>query len=123
MGLGISLLALGKTIEAVQVSEMAVQLQPQDAPTRLRLIRAYEAQNNWLSVVDQYQILRRLQPNEAEYAYQLGRAYTKLSGWSYQRISRINPRSARLAQSLGQNYLLQEKYDLGVGDLSKGRAA
>lgn len=114
VGMGISLLATGKYIEAGRALETAVQLQPQDVQIRLRLIRVYETQGDWLGVVEQYRTLRELQPQEAEYAYQLGRAYTKLTGWSYQRIARLNPRSARLAQAQGQNYLLQEKYDLAL---------
>ena len=34
-----------------------------------------------------------------------------LSAWSYQQISRMNPDSARLHQALGQEYVIQEKYD------------
>src|SRR5262245_20948870 len=39
----------------------------------------------------------------------------KLSAWCYQRIARLDPNSARLSQSLGQEYLSQGKYDLAIG--------
>jgi len=60
------------------------------------------------------QRLVELSPQEPEYRYQLGRAWTKLSGWSYQQIRQLNPDSARLQQALGQEYAVQEKYDLAL---------
>jgi tetratricopeptide (TPR) repeat protein len=120
--LGVSLLASGNAAAAVPELEAAVKLLPQEPQARLHLAKGYEAQDNWLGVVEQWRALRALQPQEAEYAYQLGRAYTKLSGWSYQRIARLNPNSARLHQSSGQNYLLQEKYDLALEAYQKEAA-
>jgi regulator of sirC expression with transglutaminase-like and TPR domain len=55
-----------------------------------------------------------LAPQEPEYSYQLARAWTKLSGWSYQRIQHLDPKSARLQQGLAQEYAIQEKYDLAL---------
>ncbi len=121
--LGSSLLSLGKTTDAVRALERGVQALPHQPQARLQLAKAYELQANWLGVVDQYRALRTLQPQEAEYAYQLGRAYTKLMGWSYQRIAALNPNSARLHQSLGQDYLLQEKYELALAAYQQAAAA
>ena len=53
-------------------------------------------------------------PDEPEYSYQLGRAWARLSGWSFQQIARLNPDSARLQQALGQEYAIQAKYDLAL---------
>ena len=61
--------------------------------------------------VDELQKLMVLAPDNAEYAYQLGKALAKLSGWSLQELSRVNPSSARLQQALGQEYAIQGKYD------------
>src|SRR5206468_12224691 len=55
-----------------------------------------------------------LDPQEAEYSYLLGRAWTRLSAWSYQRLARLNPYSARLHQALGQEYAMQGKYELAI---------
>jgi tetratricopeptide (TPR) repeat protein len=61
--------------------------------------------------VDELQKLVVLAPDNAEYAYQMGKALAKLSGWSLQQLSRVNPNSARLQQALGQEYAIQGKYD------------
>jgi Flp pilus assembly protein TadD len=110
--MGVSLAALGKTTEAVSALERAVRLMPQEPQAHVQLARVYERADDWPAVVEQYQALRQLAPQEAEYAYQLGRAYSRLAGWSYQRIALLNPNSARLHQSLGQQYLLQGKTEL-----------
>jgi tetratricopeptide (TPR) repeat protein len=109
--LGSSLLALGKQSEAIRELKRATLLMPNEPAAHLQLAKAHESVDNWLEAVDQLQQLVRLAPENDEYSYQLGKALTKLSGWSLQRISHINPESARLHQALGQEYLIQEKYD------------
>ncbi|HWQ35605.1 MAG TPA: tetratricopeptide repeat protein [Blastocatellia bacterium] len=112
--MGVSLAALGKTTEAVSALERAVRLMPQEPQARLQLARAYERADNWPGAVGQYEALRQLVPQEPEYAYQLGRAYSRLAGWSYQRIAQLDPNSARLHQSLGQQYLMQGRTELAI---------
>ncbi len=117
--LGSSLLALGKNAEAVHELQRAAKLMPQEPQAHLQLAKAYEASENWIAAVQQLQRLAELAPQEPEYSYQLGRAWTKLSGWSYQRISSLDPHSARLQQALGQEYAVQEKYDLALAAFQK----
>jgi superkiller protein 3 len=117
--LGASLLTLRRNAEALRELRRAVTLMPQEPQARLQLAKAYEASENWIAAVQQLQKLVELAPREPEYAYQLGRAWTKLSGWSYQQISQVNPRSARLQQALGQEYAVQEKYDLALAAFQK----
>ncbi len=112
--LGYSLLSLAKTTEAVKELERAVTLLPKQTQARLQLAKAYERSDNWFGVVDQYRALREIDPKNGEYAYQLGKAYDKLSEWSSRNIVRVNSGSARLYQTLGQNYLLQGKYELAI---------
>jgi Tfp pilus assembly protein PilF len=112
--IGYSLLALGKNAEAVRELERAVKLLPQQPQARLQLAKAYERGHHWFGVVEQYHVLRELEPGNGEYAYQLGKAYQKLSDWSYQQIIRVHSGSARLYQTLGQNYLQQGKYELAI---------
>jgi Tfp pilus assembly protein PilF len=112
--LGYSLLSLAKTAEAVKELERAVTLLPKQVQARLQLAKAYERTDNWFGGVDQFRALREIDPKNGEYAYQLGKAYDKLSEWSSRNIVRVNSGSARLYQTLGQNYLLQGKYDLAI---------
>jgi tetratricopeptide (TPR) repeat protein len=112
--LGSSLLALHKNTEAVRELKRAVVLMPKEPQAHLQLAKAYEATDNWIAAVQEFQKLVELAPQEPEYSYQLGTAWAKLSGWSYGQITRINPDSARLHQALGQEYVIQEKYDLAL---------
>ena len=112
--LGSSLLALGKNAEAVRELKHAVALMPDQPQAHLQLAKAYEAADNWIPAVQELQKLVQLAPQEPEYSYQLGKVSTKLSGWTYHEISRLNPDSARLQQALGQEYVVQEKYDLAI---------
>jgi tetratricopeptide (TPR) repeat protein len=109
--LGSSLLALRKNEDAVRELKRAVTLMPDQPLARLQLAKAYEASGNWMGAVEELQKLVDLAPGDAEYSYQLGEALTKLSGWSLREIARLNPDSARLHQALGQEYVIQERYD------------
>ena len=119
--IGSSLLALGRAAEAARELEQVIKLLPQEKQAHLQLARAYERAGNWLGTVDQYRFLKELAPQEPEYVYQLGKAYLKLSEWSYQQMMRAHPRSARLYQALGHQYLLQGRIELAIQSL--GRAA
>jgi tetratricopeptide (TPR) repeat protein len=112
--LGSSLLSLGKNYEAAHELKRASELMPKHPQPQLQLAKAYEGLGNWLAAAAELQKLVELAPQEPEYAYQLGRALTRLSGWSYHQIARINPDAARLHQALGQEYLIQQKYDLAL---------
>ena len=120
--LGVSLLALGKNGESVRELKQAVTLMPQQPQSHLQLARAYEASEDWLSAVEQLQRVVELAPREPEYSYRLAQAWTKLSGWSYQQIQQVNPKSARLRQALGQEYAIQEKYDLALNAYHRAAA-
>jgi len=112
--LGASLLALRKAPEATRQLERAAKLQPREPLARLQLAKAYQLRDNLPGVVEQYQVLRELSPQEPEYAYQLGNAYMKMAVWCHQEIVRINPRSVRLYQTLGENFLLQGRIDEAI---------
>jgi Flp pilus assembly protein TadD len=87
---------------------------PEEPQSHLQLAKAYEGSEDWLSAAQQLQRVVELAPREPEYSYQLARAWTQLSGWSYQQIQHVNPKSARLQQALGQEYAIQQKYDLAL---------
>jgi tetratricopeptide (TPR) repeat protein len=105
--LGASLLAEGKVSEATHELERAVQLAPANPLAHRQLAQAYEAGEDYLGMLDQFRILRGLAPNEPEYAYQLGHAYLELSGWCFQRIAKLNPKSARIPQIRAEIYSAQ----------------
>jgi tetratricopeptide (TPR) repeat protein len=112
--LGASLLATGKIPEAIQELERGVKLQPREPLAHLQLARAYERASNLPGVVNQYRTLCDLAPQEPEYAYRLGTAYLRLAERSFQEIQRINPRSARVYQSWGENCRARGQLDLAV---------
>jgi tetratricopeptide (TPR) repeat protein len=112
--LGVSLLTLGKNPEAIAELQRAARSMPQESQAHLQLAKAYEASDNWMAAVEELQKLVNLDPQNAEYSYLLGRAWTKVSAWSYQRLAHLNPDSARLHQALGQEYAMQGKYDLAI---------
>jgi tetratricopeptide (TPR) repeat protein len=112
--LGVSLLALGKNAEAIPELQRAAHSMPNESQAHLQLVKAYEASENWIAAVEELQKLVNLNSQDPEYSYLLGRAWTRLSAWSYQRLARLNPDSARLYQARGQDYAIQGKYELAV---------
>jgi predicted Zn-dependent protease len=111
---GTSLLSLDRPKEAAGELERAVALLPSEPAARVQLAEAYERTGNMVGVVDQYRDLVGLAPADGEYAYRLSRAYLRLAQWSFDRIRTINPKSARLPQALGREYLQQERPDLAA---------
>jgi predicted Zn-dependent protease len=109
---GVSLLASGRPREAATELERAVRLMPEEPATHLQLADAYERTDDIAGVVGEYRRMVELVPASDEYGYRLGKAYLKLAQRSYERIRAINPRSARLSQALGSQYLEQNRPDL-----------
>src|SRR5439155_750095 len=120
--LGGSLLALGRVPEATTELERAVKLLPKERLAREQLARAYARGANPGAAIEQYRALRELAPEDPEYAYQLGRAYLRLSEWAMQRLRAIDPGSARIYQALGHNYRVQGRADLAVGAYEQAQA-
>ena len=81
---------------------------------RLQLAKAYEKSGNLAGAVEQFGALRALAPPEAEYAYQLGRAYLRLAEWSYQEIKRLSPDPARLYQIVAESYHAQGQTEQAI---------
>jgi len=121
--MGASLLATGKIREAVLELERAIKLQPREPLSHLQLARAHERAGDPVGVVDQFRVLRDLAPQDPEYAYQLGSAYAKLSAWCYQQIQNLDPGSARVYQTLAENYHIQGKADLAIRTLERAAKA
>ena len=121
--LGGSLLALGRVAEATAELERAMKLLPKERLVREQLARAYTRGGNPAAAIEQYRALREMAPEDPEYAYQLGRAYLRLSEWAMQRLREIDPGSARIYQALGHNYRVQGRADLAVRTFERAAQA
>ena len=111
---GSSLLALGRPKEAVAELERAVRLLPGEKAAHLQLADACERVGNVPCLARQSRVLAGFAPSDTEYTYRLGKAYLRLSEWSYKRIRAIDPRSARLSEALGREYLQQGQPELAL---------
>jgi len=111
---GSSLLALGRAEEAVAELERAVRLLPGEKAAHLQLADACERVSNVPCLVRESRVLAASAPSDPEYTYRLGKAYLRLAQWSYSRIHAIDPRSARLNEALGREYLEQGQADLAI---------
>ena len=111
---GSSLLALGRANEAVAELERAVRLLPGEKAAHLQLADACEQVGNVPCLARESRVLAGLAPSDPEYTYRLGKAYLRLSEWSYKRILAIDPRSARLSEALGREYLQQGQPELAL---------
>jgi len=100
--------------EATTELERAVRLLPKERLAREQLARAYDRAGKPAAAIEQYRALRELAPDDPERAYQLGRAYLRLSEWAMQRLREIDPGSARVYQALAHNYRVQGRADLAV---------
>ena len=109
---GASLLALGQPKTAVRVLGRASELMPREPAVHLQLADACERIDDVVCLTDQYRTLVALAPDNPEYAYRLGKAYLRLSQWTLTRIQGIDPKSARLRQVKGREYLEQGRPDL-----------
>jgi tetratricopeptide (TPR) repeat protein len=111
---GASLLALGRPAAAMTDLERAVTLMPGELAPRLQLASACERAGDIRRLVSVSREIVDLAPNEPEYRYRLGKAYLRLSQWSFERLRAVDPRSARLSQALGGEYVRQGRPDLAL---------
>lgn len=111
---GSSLLALGRAEEAVAELERAVRLLPGEQAAHLQLADACERAGNVPCLARESRVLAGFSPSDPEYTYRLGKAYLRLAEWSYRRIRAIDPRSARLSEALGREYLQQGQPELAL---------
>jgi tetratricopeptide (TPR) repeat protein len=111
---GTSLLALGRADDAVVELERAVRLLPGEKAAHRALADACERAGDAPCHARQSRILAGLAPSDPESLYRVGKAYLNLSEWSYKRILAVNPRSARLSEALGREYLQQGQPDLAL---------
>jgi tetratricopeptide (TPR) repeat protein len=104
---GTSLLTLGRAREAVTELEHAVRLMPTEQAARRQLAHACEVASNLPCLARESRVLATLAPADPEATYRLGKAYLRLSQWAFEQIRAIDPRSARLSEALGREYMQQ----------------
>jgi Tfp pilus assembly protein PilF len=104
---GSSLIALGRSADALVDLEHAVRLMPREIAAHLQLADACERTGRIACLTEAYRDVVALAPDDPEYAYRLGKAYLRLSQHAYERIRAIDPQAARLSQALGREYLAQ----------------
>jgi Tfp pilus assembly protein PilF len=117
--IGVSLLAQGKAADAVDQLNKAIDLDPGNADVRLQLALAYERAGDIPDLVEQLQAVRKLDPQQPEHAYRLGKAYVDLAAWSTRQMMESDARSPRVFQMLGENYLVQGNLELAEKHLSR----
>lgn len=106
---GIALAKTGKSAAAIQQFQAVLKSSAPQAITgqaRLELVRIYEAKGDWFNAVPQLEALRKLAPQDDEYAYQLGVAYRNLSRWAMVRMQTAAPGSARVKQIEAEQYAI-----------------
>jgi Flp pilus assembly protein TadD len=117
--LGASLLALSRTDEAIRELELAVEALPRDLLIRTQLATAYEAAGRIVEATQQYWEISRLDPENPEAIYQLGKAYAAVAEWSYREMVRTDPGSARIAYALGQTLLRRGEAEAATRHLKR----
>ncbi len=116
---GNTLLAMGRAADALPELRVAVRLLPDQAIAHAVYADALERTGDIGGVVDEYRRLVTISPSDPDFRYRLGKAYLKLAQWSFERLRAVAPRSARLPQALGQQYLQQGRPDLALQPFEK----
>jgi tetratricopeptide (TPR) repeat protein len=112
--MGSTLLAMNRVREAARELEAAVRLEPGDPLAHLQLAKAYKRLEDYPRVVEQYQALEQLAPQDPEYVYQTTRAYLDLSAWCFQQIAHLQPNSARVYQAFGENFRAEGRPEIAL---------
>jgi tetratricopeptide (TPR) repeat protein len=109
--------------ESLPPLEEAVRLAPEEPLARLQLAKAREHARDWAGAVEQYRVLVKLEPRDAEHAFALGRAYVALSEGCLAKLEALEDGQARLQQALGHNYRVQGRNDLALRAFARAAAA
>lgn len=88
----------------------------------LELARIYQLRGDWWQAATQWEALRKLAPNEPEYAYQLGLAYRYLSKWAFERMNALAPQSARVQQMLGEQLAVAGRQERAIAAFQRAVA-
>ena len=106
----------GRTTEAVQQLRAIVRKGPAEAaaPARVELVRIYSRKGEWLAAAEQLEELRKSDPANPEYAYELGVAYRNISQSAFLRVKEKAPESARFKQMEAEQLAAIGSVDLAI---------
>ena len=90
---------------------------------RLELLRIHQRREDWWAAAEQLRELRKLAPNDSEYAYELGAVYQNLSKWAFERLQALAPHGARTQQMLGEQYGISGEREKSVRAFRQAIAA
>jgi tetratricopeptide (TPR) repeat protein len=90
---------------------------------RLELVRIHGRRAEWFEASEQLRELRKLAPNEAEYAYELGVVYRNLSKAAFAHMLSVAPQSARVEQIFGEQYAIAGETGKAVAAYQRAVAA
>jgi len=102
--LGIDQYSLGRFEPALASLEEAARISPDNPQTLMWLGVAALAAGRTADAAKHLDRAAALAPNEIDILYHQGRAHLKLSQESYQKMFKIDPKSARVHQVLAQSY-------------------
>jgi tetratricopeptide (TPR) repeat protein len=116
----------GKIDTAVKQYEALLRANPPReiaGQAHLDLARIYQAQGDWWQASRQWEALRKLAPDEPEYAYQLGLAYQYLSKSAFEKLLAAAPQSARAHQLVGEQLARMGRNEKAVDAFQRALAA
>jgi len=116
----------GKSDAAIKQFEAILRAAPPRevaGQAHLELARIYQQRGDWWNAATQWETLRKLAPDEPEYAYHLGLAYRYLSKWAFERMNAVAPQSARVQQLLGEQLAVMGKSERAVSAFERAIAA
>ena len=112
-----------RSIQALQQTLRNHPAPDVEGQTRLDLLKIYQKHQNWAEAAKQLARLRQLAPQEPEYAYQLGIVYQKMSKAAFERMKEVDINSARVQQTLGEQYGIAGDQEKAVAAFRKAIAA
>ena len=107
----------GKVDAAVKQFDALLRAKPPldiAGQAHLELARIYDSRGDWWNALTHWEALRKLAPDEPEYAYQLGLVYQNLSKWAFERMHSVAPQSARVQQMVGEQLAVMGRQEKAI---------
>lgn len=109
--LGVSLQATGKIAEARRAYARAAEVAPADPQPHLRLALLAEQRRELPPALREWAAVQRLGGDDPEMAYQVARAWQRISVDAVERLNLASPGHARLYQLQAESLVRQNQFD------------